>query len=402
MLTKVQIIESANVNSIPIKEEMFLNWMEIKELLESEWSPEIQESVDVLLDDLEDPEEEELHVSDGAKKDVNVEPVDFENNRVLWLPPKPEDEKKALMYDDDENRDAAGEWGLWSSSSFESGEYRSRDRPNEEQEKVVKNVVDGHFRALTLVREKGSTPGNTLRTFPVAIQGMDHLKMAVEKIDVHQPDVLLVEKSVSRYAQRYLLAEDISPVLNIKRTLLELIAHCTGSQIVPSIDHLPSKKLGYCDMFHVEKFFEEHRTAGQSGKKLVLLPGANGDELKKVKLVFQYLIFVAYHLALETFFLADEGTSELPLNSLIIVALPDKSSTIIRSISIIPVLSIPYIEKTQSALRGGASQISYSISTMDLIKIANLCAQKIGMIEFPNHLVQRKSFLRPHLTIKAF
>ncbi|MCD9561124.1 hypothetical protein HAX54_020097 [Datura stramonium] len=343
MPTEVQIIESANVNSISIEEEMFFNQMDIKELLEFEWSPEIQEvivtvkskiseiedyfgwyyiscneSVDVLLDDREDLEEE-LYVSNGAKKDVNVEFVNFENNRVMWLPPKPEDEedeKKALIYDDDDDGgDDVGEWGLWSSRSFESGEYRSRDRPNEEQENVVKNVVDGHFRAL----------------------GMDHLKMVVAKIDVHQPDVLLVEKSVSHYAQENLLAEDRSLVLTIKRTLLERIAHCT-----------------------------------------------------------------AYHLALETSFLANEGPSELPLSSPIIVALLDKSSTIGRSISIIPGFTIPYIEKTQSALRVGAPQISYNIPTTDLIKIANLCAQKMGLIEFPNQLLHRKSFFRPHLIIKAF
>lgn len=98
---------------------------------------------------------------------------------------------------------------------------------------------------------------------------MDHLKMAVAKIDAQQPDVLLVEKSVSRYAQEYLLAKNISLVLNIKRPLLERIARCTGAQIVPSIDHLSSQKLGYCDMFHVQRFQEEHGTAGQGGKKLV-------------------------------------------------------------------------------------------------------------------------------------
>lgn len=98
---------------------------------------------------------------------------------------------------------------------------------------------------------------------------MDHLKMAVAKIDAHQPDVLLVEKSVSRHAQDYLLAKDISLVLNIKKPLLERIARCTGGQIVPSIDHLSSQKLGYCDMFHVEKFAEEHDVVGQSGKKLM-------------------------------------------------------------------------------------------------------------------------------------
>lgn len=92
--------------------------------------------------------------------------------------------------------------------------------------------------------------------------------MAVAKIAAHHPDVLLVEKTVSRYAQEYLLAKDISLVLNIKRPLLERIARCTGTQIVPSIDHLTSQKLGYCDTFRVEKFLEGHGSAGQGGKKL--------------------------------------------------------------------------------------------------------------------------------------
>lgn len=69
----------------------------------------------------------------------------------------------------------------------------------------------------------------------------------------------------------------------------------------------------------------------------VLLKGANGDELKKVKHVVQYGVFAAYHLALETSFLVDEGASlpELPLKSPITVALPEKPSSIERSISMI-------------------------------------------------------------------
>ena len=93
--------------------------------------------------------------------------------------------------------------------------------------------------------------------------------MAVAKIDAHNPDVLLVENSVSRHAQEYLLANDISLVLNIKKPLLERIARCTGAQIVPSIDHLSSPKLGYCEKFHVERFSEDLGTAGRGGKKLV-------------------------------------------------------------------------------------------------------------------------------------
>ena len=75
----------------------------------------------------------------------------------------------------------------------------------------------------------------------------------------------------------------------------------------------------------------------------ILLKGANEDELKKVKHVVQYGVFAAYHLALETSFLADEGATlpELPLKSPITVALPDKPSSIDRSISIIPGFTIP-------------------------------------------------------------
>ncbi|KAK3025142.1 hypothetical protein RJ639_043924 [Escallonia herrerae] len=418
-------------------------------------------------------------------EDVDAEPVDFENNGVLWLPPEPEDEedeREALLFDDDDDDgDASGEWGyLRASSSFGSGENRNRDKSNEEHKKAMKNVVDGHFRALVaqllqvenlpmgeederenwleiitslsweaasilkpdMSKGGGMDPGgyvkikciasgrrsestvvrgvvckknvahrrmtsridkprflilggaleyqrvsNLLSSFDTLLQQeMDHLKMAVAKIDAHNPDVLLVEKSVSRHAQEYLLAKDISLVLNIKKPLLERIARCTGSQIVPSIDHLSSQKLGYCDMFHVERVLEEHGSAGQDGKKMVktlmyfegcpkplgctiLLRGANGDELKKVKHVVQYGVFAAYHLALETSFLADEGASlpELPLNSPLTVALPDKPSSIDRSISTIPGFTVPANEKPQGSQPCGEPQRSNSVPTSDIV-----------------------------------
>ncbi|XP_004287678.1 PREDICTED: 1-phosphatidylinositol-3-phosphate 5-kinase FAB1A [Fragaria vesca subsp. vesca] len=417
---------------------------------------------------------DECKTSPYDMETTNAEPVDFENNGLLWLPPEPEDEedeREADLFDDDDDDEgggggrgggATGEWGyLHSSNSVGGGECRTREKSIEEHRKAMKNVVEGHFRALvsqllqvenlplidenyketwldiitslsweaaTLLKPDtskggGMDPGgyvkvkciacgnrsesmvvkgvvckknvahrrmtskiekprflilggaleyqrvsNHLSSFDTLLQQeMDHLKMAVAKIDAHHPNVLLVEKSVSRYAQEYLLAKDISLVLNIKRPLLERISRCTGAQIVPSIDHLTSPKLGYCDMFHVEKFLEVHGSAGQGGKKLtktlmffegcpkplgvtILLKGANGDELKKVKHVVQYGVFAAYHLALETSFLADEGASlsELPLKSVITV-LPDKPSSIDRSISIIPGFSVPAAGKPQSS-----------------------------------------------------
>nr|XP_010909652.1 putative 1-phosphatidylinositol-3-phosphate 5-kinase FAB1C isoform X2 [Elaeis guineensis] len=163
-------------------------------------------------------------------------------------------------------------------------------------------------------------------------QEIDHLKMAVGKIELHRPNVLLVEKSVSSYAQEYLLAKEISLVLNVKRPLLERISRCTGAQIVPSIDNVASARLGHCEMFRVEKVSEEGSSANHPNKKAVktlmffegcprrlgctvLLRGTCHDELKKVKHVVQFASFAAYHLSLETSFLADEGATlpKIPL-----------------------------------------------------------------------------------------
>lgn len=85
------------------------------------------------------------------KSDVcEAEPLDFENNGLLWLPPEPEDgedERESALFDDDDGGDASGEWGyLRPSSSFGSGS--NRERSSEEHRRAMKNVVDGHFRAL--------------------------------------------------------------------------------------------------------------------------------------------------------------------------------------------------------------------------------------------------------------
>ncbi|WOL02593.1 1-phosphatidylinositol-3-phosphate 5-kinase FAB1B-like isoform X1 [Canna indica] len=83
-------------------------------------------------------------------ENADAEPVDFENNGLLWLPPDPEDEedeKEHILLDDDE--DPTGEWKYdHSSNSFDSGEHRTRERSGEGHKKAMKNVVDGHFRAL--------------------------------------------------------------------------------------------------------------------------------------------------------------------------------------------------------------------------------------------------------------
>lgn len=101
----------------------------------------------------------------------------------------------------------------------------------------------------------------------------------------------------------------------------------------------------------------------------ILLRGADKDELKKVKHVVQYGVFAAYHLALETSFLADEGVSlpEIPLNSL---ALPNKSSSIQRSISTVPGFSVPGIDKSQGHKSDTEPRRTKSVTISDLASSA--------------------------------
>lgn len=92
----------------------------------------------------------------SADFDADAEPLDFENNGLLWLPPDPEDDdeygEEHMLFDDedDDYRNHLGEWGYMphSPSSLESGESGDRDRSGEGPRKSTSNVVDEHFRAL--------------------------------------------------------------------------------------------------------------------------------------------------------------------------------------------------------------------------------------------------------------
>lgn len=89
-------------------------------------------------------------------------------------------------------------------------------------------------------------------------QEINYVKMALSKIEALHPNVLIVEKSASSYAQEHIFGKkDITLVLNVKKSLLERISRCTGAQIVSSIDCVTPDKLGYCNIFRTEKVFEK-------------------------------------------------------------------------------------------------------------------------------------------------
>ncbi|KAI3796112.1 hypothetical protein L1987_38776 [Smallanthus sonchifolius] len=341
------------------------------------------------------------------------EPLDLENNCLIWFPlPLQDEEVSFFSYADDD--DEMGPAGDVFSSSDTLTSVISESGKHFEHKKPLENVVQGHFRALVsqllqsehvaaddwldiitslawqaanfmkpdTSRGGSMDPGDYVKIKCIASgspnesmfvkgvvctknikhkrmtsqyknprllilggaleyqrahnqlasmeallqQEIDHLKMIVSRIEARRPNVLLVEKSVSSYAQEYLLAKEISLVSNIKRPLLERIARCTGALVTPSVDKITTTRLGQCELFRLEKFTQHLEAASHFTKKpsktlmffdgcprrlgcTVLLKGSCQEELKKVKHVVQYAVFAAYHLSLETSFLADEGAT---------------------------------------------------------------------------------------------
>ena len=63
------------------------------------------------------------------------------------------------------------------------------------------------------------------------LQEQEHLRSAMGKLASLAPDVLLVERSVARDAQDALLQLNVSLALNVKRSMLDRLARCTGAQV---------------------------------------------------------------------------------------------------------------------------------------------------------------------------
>ncbi|MED6146926.1 hypothetical protein PIB30_039333 [Stylosanthes scabra] len=161
-----------------------------------------------------------------------------------------------------------------------------------------------------------------LSSFDSMDQEKDYLKSKMDLIEMCHPNVILVEKTVSRDIQESILAKGMTLVLDMKLHRLERIARCTGSPIL-TCDNLNGQKLKHCDFIYFEKFVEEHACSVEGGKRptktlmfiegcptrlgcTILLKGAHSDELKRVKCIVRCAVVMAYHLILETSFLVDQ------------------------------------------------------------------------------------------------
>uniref|UniRef100_A0A3Q2FQR5 1-phosphatidylinositol 3-phosphate 5-kinase n=1 Tax=Cyprinodon variegatus TaxID=28743 RepID=A0A3Q2FQR5_CYPVA len=150
---------------------------------------------------------------------------------------------------------------------------------------------------------------------PIVLQEREFLKNYVQRIVDVRPNLVLVEKTVSRIAQDMLLEHGITLVINVKPQVLDRVSRMTQGDLVMSMDQLLTKpRLGTCHKFYMQPF-----TLPNEVKTLMFfdgcpphlgcsikLRGASDYELARVKDIITLMVCVAYHSQLEISFLMDE------------------------------------------------------------------------------------------------
>ncbi|MCD7454653.1 hypothetical protein HAX54_025547 [Datura stramonium] len=147
--------------------------------------------------------------------------------------------------------------------------------------------------------------------------------------------------------------------------------------------------MGYCDMFHVEKFLEEHGTA-TIGKKLVKtlmyfgrLSKATGMHCN-IPIDVEIFNWLSLHRLSQILLLWANGDE-----------LEER-----RSISTIPGFTYPAGENSSGPLSGSEPQRSISAPPPTLVKAASICAHKMGVSQSPGLSAAKNtmsSFCKPSL-----
>ena len=82
----------------------------------------------------------------------------------------------------------------------------------------------------------------------------------MDRISAFEPDILLVEKSAARFTQDALLEKGIALVLNVKSSLLDRLARCTGAQVSETLSARPNQSFA-SELQHVVKQFATYSAA---------------------------------------------------------------------------------------------------------------------------------------------
>ncbi|GAK62070.1 uncharacterized protein PAN0_001d0267 [Moesziomyces antarcticus] len=164
-------------------------------------------------------------------------------------------------------------------------------------------------------------PNQFMSLEPLMAQEHEFIRILVARIIALRPQIVVVEKTVSRTALELLEKEGIVVVWSVKADAIRAISRCTQADVITSIDRLAlDPRVGRCRYFNVEtfqhaswpgwrkSFMRFEGTPKQLGCTIVLR-GADAVKLSRVKKILAMMIFVAYNLRLEGYVMADEGAA---------------------------------------------------------------------------------------------
>ncbi|CAO3691478.1 unnamed protein product [Umbelopsis ramanniana] len=204
-------------------------------------------------------------------------------------------------------------------SSYVKGVVCSK---NVAHKQMVRNIVNPRILILLFPLEYSRVENQLLSLEPVLSQERDHLGKLVARIVALRPTLVLVKSSVSRLALEYLLKANIPVVYNVKLSVIDAVARCTGASIIPSIDklHFGDLSLGHCGLFEIKTlvhswlpnrrktFLIFDQCAPELGGTIILR-GGDLSVLRAVKRVVDFMCFVVNNLKLESFLLRDFAKS---------------------------------------------------------------------------------------------
>lgn len=152
----------------------------------------------------------------------------------------------------------------------------------------------------------------------VLAQEKDFLEKLVNRIVALKPSVVLVNSNVSRIALDHLIKADIVVAYNVKLSILDAVARCTGASIISSFLQLNTDglTLGHCGLFETKtlvhdlipnrrKTFLIFRHCPPELGATIILRGGNVETLRVIKRILDFMVFVVHNLRLESFLLRD-------------------------------------------------------------------------------------------------
>jgi 1-phosphatidylinositol-3-phosphate 5-kinase len=147
-------------------------------------------------------------------------------------------------------------------------------------------------------------------------QEKEYLQNFVHRIAALKPHLLLCQKNISGLALGFLEKAGIATAYNLKASVLEAVSRCTQTRIISSIDKLAIKpaQAGRCASFYLKTYVHGGRKKTYmylSGcpKELgctIVLRGAEPADLRSIKRITEFMVYVVYNLKLETSFMRDE------------------------------------------------------------------------------------------------